>query len=88
METQSDTTDIIKVLGPMPLGPYTKATATQYLYEATKQLRKERKGAVAARAAFLDELKTRIASRKTTTTLEPAAAIKLIDHQFRNISSY
>jgi hypothetical protein len=80
--------DFTKILGPMPAGPHTKADATKYLSIATQQLRKARKGAVAQRAAFLEELKTRIASRKTPTTLEPAAALKMIDRQLRTTSSY
>jgi hypothetical protein len=81
--TSTDIDNITTILGPMPTGPHTKATATQYVFTTTQQLRKARKGAIAQRTAFLEELKTHIASRKTSTTLEPAAAIKMIDHQLK-----
>jgi hypothetical protein len=83
-----DINDITKILGPMPTGPHTKAEATKHLSIATHQLRKARKGAVAHQSAFLKELKTRIDSHKTSTTLAPAAALTMIDRQLRMISSY
>jgi hypothetical protein len=88
LELPTDISSIPELIGPMPSGPHTKADATRHLSRATQQLRQARKGAVANRAAFLDELKTRIASRKTSTTLEPAAAIRMIDRQQRTTSSY
>jgi hypothetical protein len=63
IETQSNTSDITTVLGLMAPGPHTKADETRHLSLATGQLRMARKGAVAAQADFLEELKTRIASR-------------------------
>jgi hypothetical protein len=43
---------------------------------------------VVSRAAFLSALKLRIASRKTSTTLDPAAALKRIDRQLHSASGF
>jgi hypothetical protein len=55
LELPTDISSIPELIGPMPSGPHTKADATRHLSRATQQLRQARKGAVANRAAFLDE---------------------------------
>ena len=71
-----------------PAGPHTLSQAKSYLSAANKSLRKARKQAVAARTAFLGELKMRIASRKTSSKLGPDAAIKMIDQQLKSAAGF
>ena len=50
---------------------------------STRNLRKVRANAVNARKDFLQELKERIATRKTQTTISTEKAIKIIENQQR-----
>ena len=78
----------LSAIDPLPVGPHTPSQARKHLSQAKQALRTARKHAVAARAAFLSDLKLRIASRKTSTTLAPDAALKMIERQLHSASGF
>jgi hypothetical protein len=63
-------------------------TDQQELNSAKRNLVRTRRNATQLRKAFLQELRERIAMRKTSSTLSPAASLKCIDKQLRQTAHY
>jgi hypothetical protein len=63
-------------------------TDQQALNAANRHLASQRRDAHKLRKVFLQALRERIAMRKTSTTLSPAAALKCIDKQLRQTARY
>jgi hypothetical protein len=88
IDTMESVAVTLSAFEPIPTGPHTQSQAKQHLAKAKQELRAARKHAVAARVAFLSNLKLRIASRKTSTSLDPDAALKMIDKQLYSASGF
>jgi hypothetical protein len=79
---------ICETTGPMPpIPPDTKILLT-CIRLAHAHLRIKRRNAVAARQAFLQELKERIATRKTSNSLPLHQALQIIDKQLESTQRF
>ena len=85
IQNQQDSLDEIRnELSSLPTSIPTLPIIKENLKEAMKVLRKTRVNAVEARKEFLQELRERIATRKTHPTLTVEKALKIIDYQLRS----